>query len=89
MTPTRARLVGIVVALTTIAAAAPVSTAIAVTPAAPVTIVSAGPDGSPATTLPMPGHAGTITGPTFITDGSTTFTDTRIVVSCGDASLGR
>jgi hypothetical protein len=90
MKPTRTRLVGLVAALSTIAIAAPVSTAAAdATAAAPVTIVSAGPDSSPAQTLQTPDQAGTVTGPTFITDGSATFSDMLIVVSSGDASSVR
>jgi hypothetical protein len=85
MRPTRTQLVGLAAALSTIAIAAPVSAAAA---AAPVAIVSGNPDGSPAVTLAAPGHAGTVTGPTFITEGSATFTGTHIVVSSGDASLG-
>jgi hypothetical protein len=74
----------------TIAAAAPVSTASAAAAApavAPVAIVSAGPDGSPAVTLGVPGQTATVIGPTFITAGSATFTNTRIVVSSRDASV--
>ena len=87
MKPTRTRLVGIAAVLTTIAIAAPVSTAAAAT-AAPVTIVSTGPNGSPTVTLPAPGQAGTVVGPTFITRGSATFTDTTIVVSDGNVAVG-
>jgi hypothetical protein len=90
MKPNRARLVGMVAALSTIAIAAPVSTASAATaapPIAPVVIVSAGPDGHLAVTLPAPGRTGTVMGPTFVTDGSAAFTDTHIVVSSGDASV--
>jgi hypothetical protein len=62
---TRTRLVAVAAALSTIAIAAPLSTASAATatPAvAPVAIVSAGPDGSPPVTLSSPGQAGTVTG---------------------------
>jgi hypothetical protein len=84
MKPTRTRLVGIAAVLTTIAIAAPVSSAAAAT-GAPVTIVSTGPNGSPAATLAAPGQNGTVTGPTFI--GSATFTNMKIVVSSGNASV--
>jgi hypothetical protein len=84
MKPTRMRLLGLAAALSTLAIAIPVSSAAAAT-TAPIAIVSSGPDGSAAITLPARGQAGTVTGPTFITKGSASFTDTNIVVTSGGA----
>jgi hypothetical protein len=88
MKPTRTHLVGMAAALSAIAIAAPVATASAATAAPAVAIASAGPDGSATVTLTTPGQTATVIGPTFITIGSATFTDTRIVVSSGDAFAG-
>jgi hypothetical protein len=74
-----------VAVLSTIAIAAPVSTAGAAT-TAPVTIESTRPNYSPPVVHPIPGQTGTVTGPTFV--GSATFTDMHIVVSSGNASVG-
>ena len=72
MKPIRARLVGVAVALSTIAIAAPVSTAGAATAA----------DG------PVAGQGAAITGARYITTAPSTFTNTNNQVSSGSTSLG-
>jgi hypothetical protein len=85
MKPTRTHLVGVAAALSTIAIAAPVSTAAAATapPAgAPAVVVSAGYNGSPA----VAGQPATVVGPKFVTVGTATFTNMKIVVASGNAT---
>jgi hypothetical protein len=88
-------LVGAAVALSTMAIAAPVSTAGAATapPAvAPVAILTGGWDGSPVVTLPttapVAGQAATIIGPAIITTAPTTFINTNNQVTAGSAWSG-
>jgi hypothetical protein len=89
MKPTRTLLVGVAAALSTIAIAAPVSTAAAATapPAeAPAAVVSAALNGSPAVTPAAAGQPATIVGPRFVTDGTATFINMKIVTASGNAT---
>jgi hypothetical protein len=93
MKPTRTHLVGAAVALSTIAIAAPVSTAGAATASpAPVAILATGWDGSPAVTLPttgpVAGQAAAVIGPAIITTAPTTFINTNNQVSAGSTWSG-
>jgi hypothetical protein len=95
MKPTRTRLAVVVAALSTIAVAAPVSTAGAATAApavTPVAILATGWNGSPAVTVPVTspvaGQAATVIGPTFITTAPATFINTNTQVSSGDSLAG-
>jgi hypothetical protein len=88
MKPTRTRRVVAAAALSTIAIAAPISTAGAATAAPAVAPFATGWDGSPAVTLPatgpVAGQAAAVIGPTIITTAPTTFINTNNQVSAGD-----
>jgi hypothetical protein len=89
MRSTRTRLVGLAVALSTIAIAVPVSSAAAATASAavdPAAVVTTAPDGSPSGTLATDAPAGTIVGPRFVTVGTATFNNLKIVTTTGNAS---
>jgi hypothetical protein len=86
MKRTRKRHLGIAAALSTIAIAAPVSTAGAAVGPGP--FVPAGWDGVPAVALPVTGpgagQAAALIGPTIITTAPTTFINTNNQVSAAD-----
>jgi hypothetical protein len=76
MKPTRMRVMA-VAALSTVAIAAPVSTAVADTPTPAVAV-----------TVPGAGRPATVIGPTFVTTAPTTFINTNTQVASGDISSG-
>jgi hypothetical protein len=92
MNPSRTRLFGIAAALSTIAIAAPVSTAGAATVHRTVDTVAAVSGGPTAVALPVTdrdsGHGPAITGSTYITTAPTTFVNDNNQVSDGNTSLG-
>lgn len=73
MKPPRKRLVGVAVALSAVAIAAPLSTASA------AALRSRG---------PVPGQAAEVIGPLVVTTAPSTFVDTNTQVSAGGASAG-
>ncbi len=73
MRPNRTHLLSLAAALSTIAIAAPVSTAAADTP-------------SPAVPVAAAGQPATVVGPRIITDGTATFTNLKIVTASGNAT---
>jgi hypothetical protein len=92
MKPNRTRLLGVAAALSTIAIAAPVSTAGAATAHPAVATVAAVSNGSPAVALPVTdrdaGHGPAVTGSTYITTAPTTFINDNNQVTDGNTSLG-
>jgi hypothetical protein len=85
------RLAGVAAALSTIAIAAPLSTASAAT-AAPVPVAAAAWDGFPAVTLavtaPVVGQVATVIGPAIITVAPASFINTNNQVTAGSAWSG-
>jgi hypothetical protein len=95
MKPTRTRLVAVAAALSTIALAAPLSTASADTTArafGPGPLLAAGWAGSPAVALPFSypvfGQTAAVIGPTIITTAPSVFVNTNNQVSAGSNLSG-
>ena len=92
MKPTRTRLVGVAAALSTIAIAAPISTAGAATDAprfaGPVAAGGWGGFVAIPFTEPIAGQAAAVIGPAIITTAPTTFINTNNQVTAGDTWSG-